>query len=221
MSRIASASAWIFLGVVFVLPAWAEPVSVETRDGVEVRISAKHNAPRVLEGQEKLVRILQQYELRPWIVQPEIVISGEGIPHSHPELTLTTGPAYFEDDNRQLSTFIHEQIHWYLSEKVNKAALSRVLSQLRDLYPEVPVGDGQGARSTFSTRLHLVVNWLELDAGVELLGEAEARRIASTYSHYQWIYESVLEDTATIGAIIASEGLAITPDRGLTAERGD
>lgn len=221
MNRIASASAWLLLGVVGVLPARGGPVTVETRDGVGVRISAKQDAPRVLEGREKLVRILQQHDLRPWIIQREIVISGEGIPHSHPELTLTTAPAYFDDDNRQLSSFIHEQIHWQLDKKENKAALGRVLSRLRELYPEVPVGKGEGARSAFSTRLHLVVNWLELDAGVELLGEAEARRIASTYSHYQWIYERVLEDTATIGAIIAGEGLAITPDRGLTAGKGD
>lgn len=221
MTKIASVSAWLVMGVVVVLPAWGEPVTVETRDGVEIRISTKRDAPRVIQGREKLVGILQQHELRPWIVQPEIVLSGEGIPHSHPELTLTTGPSYFEDDNRQLSTFIHEQIHWYLGEKENKAALGRVLSRLRELYPEVPVGDGQGARSEFSTRLHLVVNWMELDAGVELLGEAEARRIASTYSHYRWIYERVLEDTATISAIIAGEGLAITPDRGLLVERGD
>lgn len=221
MTKIASVSAWLVLGMVVVLPAWAEPVTVVTRDGVEIRISTKREAPRVMQGREKLVGILQQHELRPWIVQPEIVLSGDGIPHSHPKLTLTTGPAYFEDDNRQLSTFIHEQIHWYLGEKENKAALGRVLSRLRELYPEVPVGDGQGARSEFSTRLHLVVNWLELDASVEHLGEAEARRIASTYSHYRWIYERVLEDTATIGAIIAGEGLAITPDRGLVVERGD
>lgn len=221
MAKIGSASVWLLLGVVVSLPAWGKPVTVETRDDVEVRISVKGEAPRVLEGREKLVRILQQHELRPWIVQREIVISGEGIPHSHPELTLTTGPAYFDDDNRQLSSFIHEQIHWYLDKDQNKAALGRVLTRLRELYPEVPVGNGQGARSEFSTRLHLVVNWLELDAGVELLGEAEARRIASTYSHYRWIYERVLQDTATIGAIIAGEGLAITPDRGLIAERGD
>lgn len=221
MTKIASVSKCLLLGVVVSLPAWGEPVTVETLDGVEISIRATRDDPRVLKGREKLVRILQQHELRPWIVQREIVISDEGIPHSHPELTLTTGPVYFDDDNRQLSSFIHEQIHWYLDEKENKVALGRILSRLRELYPEVPVGGGQGARSAFSTRLHLVVNWLELDAGVELLGEAEARRIASTYSHYRWIYERVLEDTAMIGAIIAGEGLAITPDRGLTAGRED
>lgn len=207
---------WCLLAMAFTLEASGAPVIAETRDGVEIQVRADGDDPRILSGRDKFVRILGKYQLRPWIMQKEVVITNEGIPHSHPVLTLTTGEAYFADDNRQLSSFVHEQMHWYLDAEENKARLSRALDRLRELYPEVPVGNGRGARSEFSTYLHLVVNWLELDAGVELLGPSEARRIASTYSHYRWIYERVLEDTDTIGEIISGEGLVITPDSGLT-----
>lgn len=208
-------------GMAVCIAVGGEPVIVETRDGIEIRVYVESDDSRVLAARDKLVRVLKQHALQPWIMQHEVVITAEGLPHSHPVLTLTTESEYFDDDLRQLSTFIHEQLHWYVDKEGNRAALKRAISRLRGQYPEVPVGQGQGARSEYSTYLHLIVNWLELDAGVELLGEAEARRIVSTHDHYRWIFERVLEDTEAIGTIIAGEGLAITPGKGLPVGQGD
>lgn len=194
-------------------PGQAQPTVAETGDGIEISISLDGDNPRVAEARPKLVRVLAEHNLRPWVYTHDVIITSEGFPHSHPVLTLTTESEYFEDDLRQLNTFVHEQLHWFAEE--NEDAVRRTVRQLRKCYPDVPVGGGQGARSEYSTYLHLIINWLTLDAMAELVGEEEARRIASTQDHYRWIYERVLEDTEEIGAIVASEGLLITPDKGL------
>lgn len=207
----ASALLFVFLQAQLVEAGDIDPIAVTTRDGVEIRIHAEADRPKILEGRDQLARILQQYEVGPWILQHDVVVSDKGVPHSHPRLTLTTGSAYLKDDHRQLSVFIHEQIHWYLEDQDIKRCLGRALDRLRETYRDVPVGNGLGARSEGSTYLHLVVNWLELAGATELLGEAEARRVASTYGHYRWIYAQVLADSDKIGKIIEKSGLEITP----------
>ena len=102
----------------------------------------------------------------------------ERLPHSPPVLTLTTESEYSENDLSQLNTFTHEQLHWYANE--NREAMQRAVERLRERYPDVPVGGVKDGRSEYSTYLHLIINWLALDAMVELVGEEEARRIAST-----------------------------------------
>lgn len=156
------------VGMVFSGPLVAQSTVIETRDGMEIRVRLDGNDPRVEEAGSKTVRVLAEHDLRPWGFTHEVVITSEGIPHSHPVLTLTTESEYFEDDLRQLSTFVHEQLHWFAAD--NEAAVERAIEHLRRRYPEVPVRGGEGGRSEYSTYLHLIVNWLELDAMVELVG---------------------------------------------------
>lgn len=197
--------------------AQAQPQTVETQDGEKLWVILSKDVPREREAFEKLKNVFAVHDLAPWIFTRNVLITTRGIPHSHPILTLTTEDEYFEDDLRQLSAFVHEQIHWFEEKEENEAAVRRAIEKLKARYPEVPVGGGQGARSEYSTYLHLLVNWLTLDAMTELAGEREARRILSTQDHYRWINARVLEDTDAIGAVLAEEGLLLTPGRGLAA----
>ncbi len=52
--------------------------------------------------------------------------------------------------------------------------MQRVIGELKQRYPEVSVGEGRGARSEFSTYLHLAVCWLERDAMIRLVGQEQA-----------------------------------------------
>jgi len=134
-----------------------------------------------------------------------VVIQSRVIPHSHPVLTLNTQDV--DDDVRQLSTFLHEQVHWWAD--ADTIATQRVIGEFRQRYPEVPVGEGRGARSEFSTYLHLAVCWLERDAMIRLVGQEQARQLLSKKTHYMWIYEQVLEDGESIGEILKRHGLVI------------
>lgn len=84
---------------------------------------------------------------------------------------------------------------------------------LRRSYPEVPVGGREGARSEFSTYLHLIVCWLELDAMVQFLGEKHALENLLQRNYYTWIYKQVVEDRHAIGEILDKCGLIIHPEK--------
>lgn len=171
-----------------------------------------------LEGQahDQLRRLLSQYDLDPWIFTREVKIEAGVEPHSMPILTLNTD--FLDDDEMQLSTFLHEQAHWFVYEAPARDA---AVEELRQKYPNPP-------RSDFRTYQHLLVAWVELDAMAELVGEAKARHvleakvrrltgepISEVDAIYRWYNGRVLEDTAEIGAVLAKHGLLITPKNGL------
>mgnify|MGYP006272575099 FL=1 len=162
------------------------------------------------QARQQLRRLLSTYALDPWIVTTRVKIAAGEIPHSHPVLTLNT--KYLDDDARQLSTFLHEQMHWYESADENEAAVDRAIDALREQYPDPPPHDEIGTRSAYSTYLHLMVNWLTFDALRHLLGETEARVLVDANPIYRWVNQRVLEDTKAIGAILEAEALIIEPN---------
>lgn len=83
------------------------------------------------EARQQLKRLLSEYDLDPWITTREVRIEAGVDPHSKPILTLNTD--YLDDDQAQLSTFLHEQAHWPPEAKREAA-----IQNLRELYPEIP-----------------------------------------------------------------------------------
>lgn len=61
----------------------------------------------------QLERLLDSYDLSPWLYTRSVAIDADAIPHSHPVLTLHT--RHLDDDRLLLSTFVHEQLHWFLT----------------------------------------------------------------------------------------------------------
>ena len=161
------------------------------------------------EARQQLQRLLTEYDLDPWIFTTRVRIAAGEIPHSHPILTLNT--KYLDDDARQLSTFLHEQLHWYESADEREAALGQAIEDLRARYPNPPDHEQIGTRSEYSTYLHLVVNWMTFDALRHVLGEAEARTLTDENRIYRWVNQRVLDDTEAIGAILNEHGLRIDP----------
>ena len=106
-----------------------------------------------------------------------------------------------KDDELLLSSFVHEQAHWFLTQ--NDKQTEEAKKELRALFPKVPVTFPEGAADEESTYLHLIVNYLEYRADRELFGELKARQIMEFWSkdHYTWIYKTVLERARDIGNI--------------------
>lgn len=185
------------LALVVPSPSTAQVLDISLHDGND----------RERRAEQQLRRLLDEHDVTPWIFTREIVIQSGVLPHSHPVLTLNT--RHVDDDLRQLSTFVHEQIHWFVN--ADTLAAEATLAELRRLYPEVPVGRPEGARSEFSTYLHLIVCWLELDAMTRLVGAGQARKLLADFGQYTWNYEHVLRDTDQIGSVLRRHGLIIAP----------
>jgi hypothetical protein len=162
-------------------------------------ISLKHGSREEIQTKGQLQRLLQTYDLSKWIFTRSILIDEKATPHSHPVLTLHT--RHLSDDELLLSSFVHEQIHWFLVQRDKET--EGAIKELRALFPKVPVGFPEGAGSEDSTYLHLLVNYLEYRADRELLGELKARQVMDFWStdHYTWVYKTVLERARDIGNI--------------------
>lgn len=153
------------------------------------------------------MELLEKYDTSRWHFTVRVVIDDNALAHSHPVLTLGTR---FPVRSRVgvLSTFLHEQIHWYLAAR--REQCSAAIEQLRTMYPDVPDGSRGGARDERSTYLHLVVNWLENEGLRSIAGAEDAEatlRAACRGPVYTWIYRRVAEDREAIGNVIRRHGL--------------
>ena len=172
-------------------------------------ISLKHDTPDEARTRDQLRRLLRTYDVSPWIYTTSIVIDERAIPFSHPVLTLHTRHA--KDDDLLLSTFVHEQFHWFLVERREPTELA--IADLRKLFPTVPAGGTAGARDEYSTYLHLLVCYLEQQADIRLLGELRTKQVMDFWAtdHYTWVYQTVIGRSREIGQIIRDRKLMPAP----------
>lgn len=175
------------------------------------------------EAREQLRRLLATYDLDPWIFTQEVRIAAGVDPRSYPILTLNTD--FLDDDEMQLSVFLHEQAHLFVYEA---PARDEAIEELRRMYPDPPRADD-------GVYQHLLVAWVELDAMAELVGEKRAREVleakvlrlsgespeSEVDRVYAWYNGRVLEDTDEIGAVAARHGIVVNPEKGLVVEESD
>jgi hypothetical protein len=168
-------------------------------------ITLKHDTADEARTREQLRRLLATYDVSPWIYTTSIVIDERAIPFSHPVLTLHTRHA--KDDDLLLSTFVHEQFHWFLAERREPTELA--IADLRKLFPTVPAGGTAGARDEYSTYLHLLVCYLEQQADVRLLGELRTKQVMDFWAtdHYTWVYQTVIGRSREIGQVVRERKL--------------
>jgi hypothetical protein len=176
-------------------PSPALPVKIQTAAELE---SHTH---------ETLEAVLAEHDVRRYVFTDEVVIDYSAIPHSHPVLTLHA--RYASDPDRLLLLFVHEQLHWFLLQPERQPGLAAAKAELLARYPDHPTALPEGGFNAESTRLHLVLCWLELDAGRALLGDARTRALFAEPHIYSWVYAKVLEDDAVIGEIVKKHGLTV------------
>lgn len=166
-----------------------------------------HDSTAEREVKSKLSSLLQKYNLRKWIFTRKMQIDENAIPHSHPVLTLSTGSRH--DDATLLADFIHEQSHWF--EDAHTKEIREAVEEFERLYPNLPTAPPDGARGRFSTYMHLVVCYWELEGLSEVMGKEIARQtIERTASHhYRAVYRQVLDDTVRIRNVVAKHQLII------------
>ena len=184
-------------------------LSITSHAQNKIEITLKNGSKEELRTKEQLQRLMKTYDLSKFIFTKSIVIDEKSIPHSNPVLTLNT--RHLKDDELLLSTFVHEQFHWFIDRQKEK---DEAIKELRVLFPKVPVGYPEGAEDEAGTYFHLLVNFLEWRADSNLFGELKARQIMEFWAtdHYRWVYKTVLERPGDIWKI-ASKYKLIPPDR--------
>jgi hypothetical protein len=172
-----------------------------------VHIKLKNGTDAEKRTKAKLEKLLESYDLEKYTFTHEVVIDENSLPHSHPVLTLHT--RHLDSDDQLLSTYVHEQLHWYLVAHEDNTEAAE--AKLRKLYPKVPVGYPDGANDEQSTYLHLVDCYLEMMADRSLIGEERTAAVMKFWSgdHYRWIYKTVVQDEARIAEIIRNEHLIL------------
>lgn len=172
-------------------------------------IRTAHSSAPELATKAQFERLIGAYDLSQWMFTREIVIDEKSIPHSHPVLTLHT--RHLKQDDELLSTYLHEQLHWFLTR--HPAERKAAEQDLMKLYPTVPAGYPEGANDTESTYLHLLVCRLEQKADLAVMGEQRTSDVMQFWAgdHYRWVYRTVLHDGSKIDEILERHGLA-TPD---------
>lgn len=170
-----------------------------------VIIQLKHNSEREQRTKAELERLLSTYDLKKYTFTNKVIIEDGAYAHSFPEITLNT--RFVDSDDELLSSYIHEQLHWYLRD--HDVQQKRAIQTLRMYYPRVPVGDPEGADTVYSTYGHLVDCYLEIQADRKLIGPERTAAVIADKGHYTWIYKTIIDDEPRIAAVVRSEGLEI------------
>jgi hypothetical protein len=174
-----------------------------------IDVTTEHSEKVELATVDMLQALRKSHNTGKWEFTDKVHIDKNSIPHSHPILTLHTRHTSREQKDILLSTYLHEQIHWYLDKNQEKA--DSAIAELKNIFKDVPVGFPQGARDEYSTYLHLLVCYLELEAISELLSKQRVQAVSLflQQDHYTWIYEQVEKNKYEISKIIDKNGLKI------------
>ncbi|HEY3930082.1 MAG TPA: hypothetical protein VGL89_17050 [Candidatus Koribacter sp.] len=173
----------------------ADPIAIDTA----------HSSASELATKSQLEHLIAEYNLGRWSYTHKIVIDEKSIPHSHPVLTLHT--RHLKQDDELLSTYVHEQLHWFFV--ANDQDTDAAISDLKKLYPKVPVGYPDGANDEQSTYLHILVCYEEGQLDDRILGSDRTREVMNFWAgdHYRWVYRTVLQDGPKVADIIATHKL--------------
>jgi hypothetical protein len=166
---------------------------------------AEREAQRI---RDLLTALRRRHGLSRFEFTRHVQIVPAGPTHSHPILTL--GTRFAETEDLLLSTYLHEQMHWYLWRLggPDHDPVAPFFDELVRRYPKAPTKLPEGARSYEQTYVHLVVCWLELAAMSELIGRERAHAIAETQWGYRWIYRTAIADAEPLGRLYTEHGIA-------------
>ncbi|MGE0765137.1 MAG: hypothetical protein AB7L90_01615 [Hyphomicrobiaceae bacterium] len=186
----------------------------EGEDDVRILIELDHAEREGKRVAELLSALRKRHDLGRFEFTKLVRVQPAGPTHSHPILTL--GTRFAETEDLLLSTYLHEQMHWYLWRLggPDHDPIAVFFDELVRRYPQAPIKLPEGARSYEQTYLHIVVCWLELAAVTELIGRERATAIVNATWGYRWIYRTVIADWDPLRSLLAAHGILPmrTPD---------
>lgn len=173
-----------------------------------LKIKTKHHDdPGEEQAKLQVMRLAQQYNLKKYTITRDILIERGVIPHSHPVLTLNL--RFLDNDDLALSSYVHEQGHWVLTERgprMNRPLLDELMRAFPGLDYRQPNGDGEEIGSYY----HIAVCMLEWQATEVLIGPERARKVIEwkSHDHYKAIYAIDLAQRQAVEGILARNAVA-------------
>src|SRR5262245_47015613 len=176
-------------------------------EGFRIDLDLDHARREAERVRDMLQALRRRHDLTRYEYTRFVRIVPGGDTFSHPMLTL--GNRFAENEDLLLSTYLHEQMHWYLwyLGTPDEDPVAPFLDELVRRYPEAPTDLPDGARNYESTYLHLVINWLEVAATSEFIGRVRATCVAETQRTYRWIYRTVLKDWDLLAELYERHGI--------------
>lgn len=195
MPKRAAISTIITLAALLVLSSSviAEPVDIQTA----------HHSPREQQEKQELEQLLKKYDVNKYTFTHTLIIEERAMNHAFPVLTLNVH--FLGADDELLSSFLHEQLHWYLAQ--HRPAMEDAVRQLKAMYPHAPVGLPEGADTEYSTYGHLIDCYLEIQADRALIGPERTDKVIKNKPWYTWIYKTILQDEDKISALVKEQHL--------------
>ena len=188
--------------IIFVFAAFLlSPLSVFAADAIDIQTS--HHSAREMQEKLELEQLLKKYDVSKYTFTHTVVIEERAMNHAFPVLTLNV--RFLGSDDELLSSFLHEQLHWYLAQ--HRLAMEDAVRQLKVMYPRAPVGLPEGADTEYSTYGHLIDCYLEIQADRQLIGPERTDRLIKNKPWYTWIYKTILQDEDRIAALVKEERL--------------
>ncbi len=152
--------------------------------------------------------LFDKYDLEKYLYTKRIIVDPQvrNISHSHPILTISRGYVRFKDSlEHLLSTFLHEQFHWYAS--ANKKKIDTLMPKLYDKFPDIRLEHPYGSGPKYSTYNHIIICFHEYNALIDLLGQEKAKQIIETMPGYLDIYQTVLSNFDEIKELLKEHEL--------------
>jgi hypothetical protein len=159
--------------------------------------TVQRSAERV---RDMLLALRKRFDLSPFEYARQVRIAPMEMSYSHPRITLNT---WVREDLPLLSMYLHEQMHWYATwySHAHAPQWRKLFERLRERYPAAPVGGAEGAQDEFSTYLHLLVNWLEIEAVSAFVDRERIVQHVLAQPFYRWIYRTVVNDWQSLDAL--------------------
>jgi hypothetical protein len=105
--------------------------------------------------------------------------------------------------------YVHEQVHWYATwySHAHSPEWETLMGRLRERYPRVPVGGADGGSDEYSSYLHLIVNWCEIDVAAHFHARDQVVARVRELPFYRWIYETVIDEWQALAGLYTDHGL--------------
>lgn len=170
-----------------------------------IDIQTARGAPEEIQTKLVLQALLRKYDVSKYISTNQVIIERGAMNHSFPVITLNV--RFRDQPDVLLLSFVHEQLHWYLRDHNPQRVTA--IEALQRLYPNAPTAYPEGGGNAESTYEHLIVCYLDMQAGRQLLGEKKTKKAIDQIPWYGWIWKTVLNDEATIASVVAEQHLEI------------
>lgn len=179
---------------------------------IEIEVDLSEVKRKALKAKTYLKELREKFNLSKVEYTHHIRIAPLEIPHSHPILTLNTQSIDTGKIGKRslLAQYIHEQIHWGL-DLFKEEEIRDAIAFFEDFYPDLHSSFPETAQDRYSTYLHIIVNWFELDFLRQFLGTNEADEIILNSYAYAKIYTLVHKEFEFIKEQLESFGIYPLP----------